>query len=80
MRIGRESVAGRPESSSAGTTMCAVMIDSTPASIADSNGGRSMLSSSSRVWSITGRPVCESTLVSPWPGKCFEVEATSSRW
>jgi hypothetical protein len=49
VRIGLDSVAGRPEPSSAGTTMWAVMIDSTPASIAASNGGRSMRSSSARV-------------------------------
>ena len=37
--IGRDSVAGSPDGSSEGTTMCAVMIASMPASIAAWNGG-----------------------------------------
>ena len=55
--IGLDSVAGSPDGSSAGTEMCAVMIASTPASMAAWNGGASSCSHSSRVWLMTGRPV-----------------------
>ncbi len=52
--------------------MCAVMIDCTPASIAARNGSSATSSSSS----TTGSARCESTDVSPCPGKCFAHAAT----
>lgn len=77
--IGRLSVAGSRAGSSAGT-MCAVMIESTPASIAASNGGASSCSHCSRVCLISGMPVWLSVSVSPCPGKCFGVaEIRASR-
>ena len=54
------------------TTMCAVMIDRTPASIAARNGTSARWSRSS----TDGSARCESTDVSPWPGKCFAHAAT----
>jgi hypothetical protein len=63
--IGRESVAGSPDGSSDGTTMCADMIALMPASIAAWNGGRSICRHSARVWSMTGSPVWLSVAVSP---------------
>lgn len=56
MRIGRDSVAGSSLGSSAGTTMCAVMIESIPAAIADRNGGASSSLHWARVWVIVGSP------------------------
>lgn len=76
MRIGRESVAGSSDGSRAGTTMCAVMIESIRARIAARNGGASSSSHSCRVCSMTGSPVWLSVLVSPCPGKCLAVAAT----
>lgn len=76
MRIGRESVAGSSDGSSAGTTMCAVMTESIRARIAARNGGASSSSHCSRVCPMTGSPVWLSVLVSPWPGKCLAVAAT----
>ena len=81
VRIGRLNVAGSPDGSSAGTTMCAVMIDLMPARIAAWNGGRSIRVHSSRVWWISGIPTWLSVSVSPCPGKCFAVETIRpSRW
>src|SRR5439155_10313097 len=57
--------------SRAGTTMCALMIAGTPAAIAARNGGSSTRSRVARSASIFGRPVCESVVVEPCPGKCF---------
>ena len=54
--IGFDSVAGIPDGSSDGTTMCAVMIESMPRLIAARNGGASMLSHSARVWLMIGTP------------------------
>ena len=51
--------------------MCALMIAGTPAAIAARNGGSSNRSSVARSASILGRPVCESVVVEPCPGKCF---------
>lgn len=80
MRIGRDSVAGSSAGSRAGTTMCAVMIESMPAAIAARNGGSSSSAHCSRVWVMTGSPVWLSVLVSPWPGKCLAVEAIPLLW
>ena len=80
MRIGRESVAGSSDGSSAGTTMCAVMIESIRARIAARNGGASSSSHWARVWLMTGSPVWLSVFVSPWPGKCLAVEAMPAPW
>ena len=54
--IGLDSVAGSPDGSSAGTWMCAVMIASIPASTAAWNGGLSIVSHSSRVCVMIGKP------------------------
>jgi hypothetical protein len=54
--IGLERVAGTPDGSSAGTTMCAVMIVSMPRLMAARNGGASMRSHSARVWLMIGTP------------------------
>ena len=54
--IGFDRVAGTPDGSSAGTTMCAVMIVSMPRLIAARNGGASMRSHSARVWLMIGTP------------------------
>ena len=54
--IGLDRVAGSPDGSRAGTWMCAVMIVSIPASIAAWNGGLSIVSHSSLVWVMTGKP------------------------
>src|SRR2546428_10049846 len=51
--------------------MCALMIAGTPAAIAARNGGSANRSSFARSASILGRPVCESVVVEPCPGKCF---------
>ena len=56
VRIGCDIVAGTSGRSIAGSTTCAVMIVSTPAAIAARNGGRSIASSSARVWVTSGRP------------------------
>ena len=63
------------ESPSARTTMCAVMIDCTPAAMAARNGS----SATSSIDSTTGSARCESTDVSPWPGKCLAHAATPAR-
>ena len=68
------SVAGA--SSRDGTTMCAVMIAFTSASIAARNGS----SAASRSPSARGSSRCESCAVSPWPGKCLAHAATRHRW
>jgi hypothetical protein len=75
--IARDSVAGTSGSSSR-TTTWAVMIVATPAWIALRNGGSSTSSSRERECSTTGSARCESTSVSPWPGKCFAQAATPS--
>jgi len=64
---------GTRASVSRGRETCAVITASTPASIARRNGRSSTASSSLRLLSMTGRPRCESTSVSPCPGKCFAV-------
>lgn len=78
--IGRERVAGSPEGSSAGKTMCAVITASTPASTTARNGGSSSSSHRARVCRITGSPTWLSVSVSPCPGKCFAVAATPAPW
>lgn len=78
--IGRERVAGSLEGSSAGKTMCAVMMASTPASTAARKGGSSNSSQAARVCRITGSPTWLSVSVSPWPGKCLAVAATPAPW
>ncbi len=74
--MGRERVAGSPESSRAGTIRWAVMIESMPAAIAARNGGASSFSHCSRLCVMAGKPVWLSTSVSPCPGKCLAVAAT----
>ncbi len=71
----RENVAGRCGSIDE-TTMWEVMTDATPASTAARKGASSRSWSTSRVTSTRGSPWCESTTVSPWPGKCFAQAAT----
>lgn len=78
--IGRERVAGSPEGSSAGKTMCAVITASTPASTTARNGGSSSSSHRARECRITGSPTWLSVSVSPCPGKCFAVAATPAPW
>ncbi len=78
MRCARLSVAG--SSSIAGTRMCAVMIDWTPASIAARKGTSSRARSVSRSTSIVGSSRCESARVDPCPGKCFAHAATPTAW
>ena len=74
-----DSVAGRSGGASAGTATCAVMMESTPASIAARKGTSSTRSSLSRSAVITARLMCVSVDVSPWPGKCFAEVSTKSR-
>ena len=74
MTVG-EKVAGR-WGSSADTMMCEVMTDATPAETAARKGASSRSASTSSGASTRGRPWCESTTVSPWPGKCFAQAAT----
>ena len=62
--------------SSAANTTCEVITRSTPASTAATNGGRSRRRKVAASASMTGRPRCESTVVAPWPGKCFALAAT----
>src|SRR5579883_1151419 len=45
----------------------------TPAAIAARNGTSSTLSRCWRSECTTGKSMCESAVVSPWPGKCFAV-------
>lgn len=79
--IGLLSVAGLPESSSAGNDRWAVMIMSICSLIAALKGGASMASHCSRVWVMIGNATWLSVAVSPWPGKCLADEATPpSRW
>ncbi len=52
------------------------MIAWTPASIAARNGVRA----TSSIESTTGRVRCESSDVSPWPGKCLAHAATPALW
>jgi hypothetical protein len=56
--------------------MCAVMIESTPASIAAWNGGMSVARHSASERPMFGRPVWLSVAASPWPGKCLAEEDT----
>ena len=53
--------------------MCATITPAAPAAMPVLNGASSTASSRSRGCGTTGRPRCESTSVSPWPGKCFSV-------
>ena len=52
------------------------MIERTPAAIAARKGSSARGSSES----TSGSARCESTDVSPWPGKCFAQAATPARW
>ena len=76
----RESVAGSPEGSSLGMATCAVMIASTPRSIAARNGGASTRRHRALEYVMTGRSWWLSTLVPPCPGKCLATEATPAAW
>ena len=67
------SVAGVRAPVISGTVMCAVMIAPRPASTARRKGSSSTESMRSRLTRMTGSEMCESTPVSPWPGKCFAV-------
>ena len=49
---------------------------STPALIPALNGASSISHTSSLERLTIGRSLCESILVSPWPGKCFRVVRT----
>ena len=73
VRIAEESVEGIPGGESAGTAMCAVITESTPAAMAALNGTSSTLSRRSRSTVIVGMFMWLSTAVSPCPGKCFTV-------
>ena len=64
---------GMPGGESAGTAMCAVITESTPASIAALNGTSSTWSRRSRSAVMVGMFMWLSTAVSPCPGKCFTV-------
>ena len=55
----------------AGSAMCAVMTSDAPAAIAALNGTSSTESSRAEFALTIGSPTCESTSVSPWPGKVF---------
>jgi len=78
--IGSDRLAGAPDGSSDGATMCAAMISSVPAAIAARNGGRSLRSKSARVSSVTAMPLSVLILVLPRPGKCLAVAATCADW
>ncbi len=52
------------------------MIACTPAAIAARNGASSTSSSAARDRAMRGRSWCESTAVSPCPGKCLAQAAT----
>ena len=68
-----ESVAGAPEASRAGTAMCPSMTASTPAASSWRKGRSSTESSRARSPETVATARCESTAVSPWPGKCLAV-------
>ena len=70
-RIARDIVAGTPPGSMLGKRMWLLIMAGTPAPIAARNGISSHDSSCASVFSMRGRPMCESTAVSPWPGKCL---------
>ena len=59
--------------------MCEIITEPTPAFINSRNGTNSVFSNLSREKLMTGKPRCESTFVSPCPGKCFAVARTFSR-
>ena len=61
---------------SAASAMWPGITEPTPALMAARNGTSSTESSRARGRSMTGSPRCESTAVSPWPGKCFAVAIT----
>ena len=69
--IARLTVAGAR--SSDGATMCALITACTPAAIAASKGWSAPARGSAPT---TGSAMCESTDVSPWPGKCLTHAAT----
>ena len=71
---------GTGAGSSAGTPRCPTITEPTPASIAARNGTSSTASSRSRPASSRGSARCESTWVSPCPGKCFAVASSPARW
>ena len=74
--IAFDSDEGVPELSSSGTLRCPTIIPDIPLSMYILNGSMSTLSSCDRVWVMVGSALCESTLVSPCPGKCFPVVST----
>ena len=59
-----------------GKPICATIIEPMPASTIERNGTSSTFSNRSREKFIIGKPRCESTAVSPCPGKCFAVAKT----
>ena len=65
-------------SSSDGTRTCAVMMNATPAAMAARNGTHSTRRMRSGGCSTSGSSRCESTDVSPCPGKCLPQAATPS--
>ena len=71
VRMRRDMVAGSSSGSSAGNSTWLVMMAGMPASTARRKGSNSHFSSSSLLFSTRGNPRCESTEVSPCPGKCL---------
>ncbi len=75
----RLSVAGS-SASSAGTTMWALMTACAPPAIAAWKGASSRARRVAVSAPMRGSARCESTLVSPWPGKCLTQAMTPADW
>ena len=67
---------GRRDRRGRAATTWDVITASTPASMTARNGTSSRARTTSIGWRTTGRSRCESTVVSPWPGKCLAHAAT----
>ena len=77
--VGPDNVVGLfSRASRAGTFRCATITEVAPCVTNCLNGYNSMLSRRALVWGIMGKSLCESTSVSPWPGKCFRQDMTST--
>ena len=74
--IGLDIEDGVPVESRDGMLICPTMTMSVPAAISLLKGYNSRVSSLSMLYGNTGSARWESTLVSPWPGKCFAQPAT----
>ena len=71
-----DMVAGILRFSSAGTLKCPVSTPDNPALTYCLKGSSSTMLSSLRLLTTVGMALCESTIVEPWPGKCFATDST----